>query len=92
MLDRLHLLVRSDCTTRNRRKAAAQSAAYDELEARIAVLAEEEELGRIRPDLDGNAIMGAARACLLARSSAGPTTRCWSCGSSVGPLSRTRKP
>ena len=58
VLDRLHLLVRSDCTTRNRRKAAAQSAAYDELEARIAVLAEEEELGRIRPDLDGNAIMG----------------------------------
>ena len=56
-LDRLHLLVRSDCTTRNRRKAAAQAAAYDELEARIAVLAEEEELGRIRPDLDGNAIM-----------------------------------
>jgi poly(A) polymerase len=49
--------VRSDCTTRNRRKAAAQSAAYDELEARIAVLAEQEELGRIRPDLDGNEIM-----------------------------------
>ncbi|BEP13146.1 CCA tRNA nucleotidyltransferase [Acidothermaceae bacterium B102] len=57
VLDRLHLLVRSDCTTRNKRKAAAQSAAYDELEARIAVLAEEEELGRIRPDLDGTAIM-----------------------------------
>jgi poly(A) polymerase len=57
VLDRLHLLVRSDCTTRNKRKAAAQSAAYDELEARIAVLAEQEELSRIRPDLDGNAIM-----------------------------------
>jgi poly(A) polymerase len=57
LLDRLHLLVRSDCTTRNKRKAAAQSAAYDELEARIAVLAEQEELSSIRPDLDGNAIM-----------------------------------
>ncbi|MBA3906924.1 MAG: CCA tRNA nucleotidyltransferase, partial [Pseudonocardiales bacterium] len=57
VLERLHLLVRSDCTTRNKRKAAAQSAAYDALEARISVLAEEEELGRIRPDLDGNAIM-----------------------------------
>jgi poly(A) polymerase len=57
LLPRLHLLVRSDCTTRNRRKAQAQSAAYDELEARIALLAEQEELSAIRPDLDGNEIM-----------------------------------
>jgi poly(A) polymerase len=57
VLDRLHLLVRSDCTTRNKRKAAAQEKAYAELEARIAALAEQEELGKIRPDLDGNAIM-----------------------------------
>ena len=56
-LDRLHKLTRSDCTTRNRRRAAALSAAYDDLERRIAVLAEQEELGRIRPDLDGNQIM-----------------------------------
>ncbi len=56
-LERLHKLVRSDCTTRNRRRAAALAAAYDDLEARIAVLAEQEELGRIRPDLDGTAIM-----------------------------------
>ncbi len=56
-LERLHRLVRSDCTTRNRRRAAALAAAYDDLEARIAALAEQEELGRIRPDLDGNAIM-----------------------------------
>jgi poly(A) polymerase len=56
-LERLHTLVRSDCTTRNRRRAAALAAAYDDLEARIAVLAEREELGRIRPDLDGTAIM-----------------------------------
>jgi poly(A) polymerase len=57
LLDRLHLLVRSDCTTRNRRKAVAQERAYRELEERIARLAEEEELARIRPDLDGNEIM-----------------------------------
>jgi poly(A) polymerase len=56
-LDRLHKLVRSDCTTRNRRRAAALAAAYDDLEARIAALAEQEELGRIRPDLDGTEIM-----------------------------------
>ena len=56
-LGRLHTLVRSDCTTRNRRRAAALAAAYDDLEARIAELAEQEELERIRPDLDGTAIM-----------------------------------
>ena len=56
-LGRLHKLVRSDCTTRNRRRAAALAAAYDDLEARIARLAEQEELGRIRPDLTGDDIM-----------------------------------
>ena len=56
-LDRLHLLVRSDCTTRNRRRAAALAASYDDLEQRIAQLAEAEELGRIRPDLDGAEVM-----------------------------------
>ncbi len=56
-LQRLHQLVRSDCTTRNRRRAAALAAAYDDLEARIVALSEQEELGRIRPDLDGAAIM-----------------------------------
>jgi poly(A) polymerase len=56
-LQRLHKLTRSDCTTRNRRRAAALSAAYDDLERRIAELAEQEELKRIRPDLDGNQIM-----------------------------------
>jgi poly(A) polymerase len=56
-LQRLHKLVRSDCTTRNRRRAAALAAAYDDLEARIAALAEQEELGRIRPDLNGHDIM-----------------------------------
>ncbi len=57
LLPRLHKLVRSDCTTRNQRKAAALSAAYDALEARIAALRAQEELDAIRPDLDGNEIM-----------------------------------
>ena len=56
-LERLHKLVRSDCTTRNRRRAAALAAAYDDLETRIARLAEQEELDRIRPDLDGHEVM-----------------------------------
>ncbi len=56
-LTRLHQLTRSDCTTRNKRRADRLSRAYDDLEARIAVLAEQEELRAIRPDLDGNAIM-----------------------------------
>jgi poly(A) polymerase len=58
LLDRLHRLTRSDCTTRNARKAAALAAAYDSLEQRIAELAEQEDLAALRPDLDGNEIMG----------------------------------
>ncbi len=57
LLERLHRLTRADCTTRNRRKALRLAAAYDDLEERIAALAEEEELARIRPDLDGEQIM-----------------------------------
>jgi poly(A) polymerase len=57
LLPRLHKLVRSDCTTRNQKRAAALSATYDSLEERIAQLAEAEDLSRIRPDLDGNRIM-----------------------------------
>ena len=56
-LERLHVLTRADCTTRNRRKAEALRAAYDDLEARIARLKEQEELDALRPDLDGNQIM-----------------------------------
>jgi poly(A) polymerase len=56
-LDRLHKLTRSDCTTRNRKRAERLSRAYDDLEGRIATLAAQEELQRIRPDLDGNEIM-----------------------------------
>ena len=57
LLERLHRLTRSDCTTRNRRKAERLRSAYDDLERRIAELAEAEELASIRPDLDGEAIM-----------------------------------
>ncbi|MDG4834744.1 CCA tRNA nucleotidyltransferase [Solwaraspora sp. WMMD1047] len=57
LLPRLHKLTRSDCTTRNRRKAAQLSADYDALEERIARIQEAEDLARVRPDLDGNAIM-----------------------------------
>jgi poly(A) polymerase len=57
LLPRLNVLVRSDCTTRNVRKAQQLAAAYDSLEERIAALLEAEELARIRPDLDGREIM-----------------------------------
>jgi poly(A) polymerase len=56
-LTRLHKLTRADSTTRNKRRAAALQQAYDSLEERIAVLAEEEELDALRPDLDGAQIM-----------------------------------
>ncbi|WP_345770377.1 CCA tRNA nucleotidyltransferase [Blastococcus saxobsidens] len=57
LLPRLHKLVRSDSTTRNRKRAAALAATYDSLEKRISELAAQEDLARVRPDLDGNAIM-----------------------------------
>lgn len=56
-LERLHILVRADVTTRNTRKAERLSFAYDDLEARIAELAELEELQSMRPELDGEEIM-----------------------------------
>jgi poly(A) polymerase len=57
LLTRLHALTRADVTTRNKRKADRLAHAYDDLERRIAELAEQEELGAIRPDLDGEDIM-----------------------------------
>jgi poly(A) polymerase len=57
LLTRLHKLTRADSTTRNRRKAAALQATYDDLERRIDRLAAAEELNSIRPELDGAAIM-----------------------------------
>jgi len=56
-LTRLHKLVRADCTTRNKRKANLLRRTYDSLEERIARIAAEEDLARVRPDLDGNEIM-----------------------------------
>ncbi len=55
-LERLHILTRADVTTRNRRKAAKLARAYDDIENRIADLAAQEQLGAMRPELDGNRI------------------------------------
>ena len=57
LLVHLHVLTRADCTTRNKRKADQLAATYDSLEVRIKELMEQEELNRIRPDLDGQQIM-----------------------------------
>jgi poly(A) polymerase len=57
LLERLHIITRADVTTRNKRKAERLSHAYDDLEKRIAELADAEELASIRPDLDGEQIM-----------------------------------
>jgi len=56
-LERLHILTRADVTTRNRKKADRLSFAYDDLEERIAVIAEAEGIAAVRPDLDGEQIM-----------------------------------
>ena len=56
-LNRLHILTRSDVTTRNRRKAERLAFAYDDLEQRIAEIGEKEELNSMRPDLNGEQIM-----------------------------------
>jgi poly(A) polymerase len=56
-LQRLHILVRSDVTTRNERRLAAMGNAYDDLERRIDEIREREEIDSIRPDLDGEQIM-----------------------------------
>ncbi|CAN5493209.1 CCA tRNA nucleotidyltransferase [soil metagenome] len=57
LLADLNELVRADCTTRNRAKAAKLAARMDELEKRIAELAAQEELEKLRPDLDGKQVM-----------------------------------
>jgi poly(A) polymerase len=57
LLIHLHVLTRADCTTRNKAKAARLAATYESLESRIAVLMEQEELSKIRPDLDGAQVM-----------------------------------
>lgn len=57
LLIHLHVLTRADCTTRNLKKAERLAKVYDSLEARINKLMEEEELSKIRPDLDGAQVM-----------------------------------
>jgi len=57
LLDELNELTRCDCTTRNARKAAVLASRMDELEIRIAELREQEDLNRLRPALDGLAVM-----------------------------------
>jgi poly(A) polymerase len=57
LLIHLHLLTRADCTTRNKKKADLLARTYDQLEDRIVALMEQEELNKIRPDLDGVEIM-----------------------------------
>jgi poly(A) polymerase len=57
LLTRLHVLTRADCTTRNQAKAGRLARAYDGLEQRIAELSEQEELARLRPELNGYDIM-----------------------------------
>ena len=57
LLIHLHVLTRADCTTRNLKKAERLAKVYDSLEARIDKLMEEEELSKIRPDLDGAQVM-----------------------------------
>ena len=80
LLTRLHVLTRADCTTRNQAKAQRLARSYSGLEQRIAELSEQEELGKIRPELDGNDIMrilGLARGPLVGDA----YTSSWSCGS-----------
>ena len=71
LLPRLHRLTRSDCTTRNVRKARNLSRIYDDLETRIVKLMEQEQLDAVRPELDGNAIakiLGIAPGPVLGRA------------------------
>ena len=88
-LERLHVLTRADCTTRNKRKAQLLRRTYDDLESRIARLSEEEELASIRPDLDGNQIMEVLGIAPGGRS-ARPTGTCSSCGSTTARWARNR--
>ncbi len=56
-LTELNVLTRCDCTTRNEKKALMLAKRMDELEARIAELAKEEEIAALRPEMDGVAVM-----------------------------------
>ena len=71
LLPRLNRLTRSDCTTRNVRKARDLSRIYDDLEVRIARLMEQEQLDAVRPELNGDQIaeiLGIAPGPVLGRA------------------------
>ena len=57
LLDMLNQLTRADCTTRNERRAREFATLQDDLEERIARLAEQENLEAMRPPLDGRQVM-----------------------------------
>jgi poly(A) polymerase len=57
LLDELNHLQRGDCTTRNKKRAAALARRMDDLEARIDALRAQEELDSIKPPLDGRQVM-----------------------------------
>lgn len=61
LLERLNELVRCDVTTANPKRAEAIQRRIDELEERIEALAEQEELARLRPPIDGRAVMSYLR-------------------------------
>ncbi len=57
LLNELNELTRCDATTRNARKAATFAKRMDELELRIEEVRANEDLSRLRPALDGVAVM-----------------------------------
>jgi poly(A) polymerase len=57
LLDKLNQLTRADCTTHNPFKAKQLEALQDDLEDRIATLAEKENLDAMRPPIDGGQVM-----------------------------------
>ena len=91
LLDLLNELTRCDCTTRNAAKARALARRMDELEARIAELREREELDALRPDLDGNQVMDAARHRPGPGRRARPWRSSWSSGSTRVRSARRRR-
>jgi poly(A) polymerase len=57
LLDKLNQLTRADCTTRDPKRAERFAILQDELEERIARLAEQENIEAMRPTLDGRQVM-----------------------------------
>jgi poly(A) polymerase len=57
LLDKLNELVRCDITTANKKRERSILSRIDELEDRIEVLSQQEELAKLRPPIDGNQVM-----------------------------------